>query len=112
MVKNFLVSLIALSFAFASFAQSYNERLANAMNTGDWFALDSIYNVAPKDSIMPFLEVFSRCLIGNRLNRPDISIPAFDQLFKEHSSSLDLGNLLSSTVMFATDLGDYSPRMR
>lgn len=105
MVKNFFVSLIALSFAFASFAQSYNERLANAMNTGDWFALDSIYNVAPKDSIMPFLEVFSRCLIGNRLNRPDISIPAFDQLFKEHSSSLDLGNLLSSTVMFATDLG-------
>lgn len=105
MVKNFLVSLIALSFAFASFAQSYNERLANVMNTGDWFALDSLYDAAPKDSIMPFLEVFSRCLIGNRLNRPDISIPAFDQLFKEHSSSLDLGNMLSSTVMFATDLG-------
>lgn len=54
---------------------------------------------------MPFLEVFSRCLIGNRLNRPDVSVPAFDQLFKEHSSSLDLGNLLSSMVMFATDLG-------
>ena len=53
---------------------------------------------------MPFLEVFSRCLIGNRLNRPDVSVPAFDQLFKEHSASLELGNLLNSTVMFATDL--------
>ncbi|MDE7125495.1 MAG: hypothetical protein K2O12_03325, partial [Muribaculaceae bacterium] len=34
-----------------------------------------------------------------------VSVPAFDQLFKEHSGSLDLGNLLSSTIMFTTDLG-------
>ncbi|MDE5724720.1 MAG: retropepsin-like domain-containing protein [Duncaniella sp.] len=99
----FYVVVIVLSLA--SSAQSYDERIGAAMNRGDWFALDSIYNAAPKDSMMPFLEVFSRCLIGNRFNRPDISVPAFDQLFREYSSSLDLGNLLSSTVMFTTDLG-------
>lgn len=87
------------------FPQSYDERIAGAMNSSDWFALDSIYNAAPKDSIMPFLEVFSRCLTGNRLNRPDISLPAFSQLFNEHSTSLDLNNLLSSTIMYTTDLG-------
>ncbi len=87
----FYVVVIVLSLA--SSAQSYDERIGAAMNRGDWFALDSIYNAAPKDSMMPFLEVFSRCLIGNRFNRPDISVPAFDQLFREYSSSLDLGNL-------------------
>lgn len=103
-MRKLLLSVITLVSSLVGAAQTYDERIATAMNTGDWFALDSIYNSAPKDSIMPFLEVFSRCLIGNRLNRPDISVPAFEQLFNEHSASLGLENLLSSTVMFATDL--------
>ncbi|WP_289870577.1 retropepsin-like aspartic protease [Duncaniella dubosii] len=104
-MRKLLLSLLLILSTLACYARSYNDRIINAMNTGDWFALDSIHKTAPKDSVMPFLEVFSRCLIGNRLNRPDISVPAFDELFKNHSESLDLGNLLSSTVMFATDLG-------
>lgn len=104
-MRKYLLAAMIIISSLASSAKSYDERIATAMNSGDWFALDSIYDAAPKDSIMPFLEVFSRCLIGNRLNRPDISVPAFDQLFKEHSASLDLGNLLSSTIMFTTDLG-------
>lgn len=103
-MRKLLLSTIIIISSLACSAQSYDERIATAMNTSDWFALDSIYNAAPKDSIMPFLEVFSRCLIGNRLNRPDISVPAFDELFKEHSASLDLSNLLSSTIMFSIDL--------
>lgn len=74
------------------------------MNKGDWFALDSVYRSAPKDSIWDFLEVYSRCLIGNRLNRPDVSIPAFAELFNTQSANLDLGNMLNSSVMFAMDL--------
>lgn len=104
-MRKLLFMFITIISSLACSAQSYDERIATAMSTSDWFALDSIYNTAPKDSIMPFLEVFSRCLIGNRLNRPDVSLPAFDQLFKEHSTSLGLENLFSSTVMFATDLG-------
>ena len=104
-MKKLLFSFIVVISSLAGSAQSYDERIATAMNEGDWFALDTIYNAAPKDSIMPFLEVFSRCLIGNRFNRPDVSIPAFAQLFKEHTASLGLSNLLSSTIMYATDLG-------
>lgn len=74
------------------------------MNEGDWFALDSIYSSTPKDSIHPFLEVFSRCLLGNRFNRPDVSIPAFAELLNNHSESLGLENLLNSAVMFSMDL--------
>lgn len=104
-MRNLLLSVMIIISSLVGSAQTYDERIASAMNASDWFALDSIYRVAPKDSIMPFLEVFSRCLIGNRLNRPDVSVGAFDQLFNEHSASLGLENLLSSTVMFATDLG-------
>lgn len=96
--------LITLSLVTSN-AQSYDERLAAAMNSGDWFALDSIYNATPKDSISDFIEVYSRCLIGNRLNRPDVSIPAFTELFNNQASQLDLNNILNSAMMFAMDLG-------
>ena len=103
-MNKILLSFIALFLSVTGFAQSINERIANAMNSGDWIALDTIYNAAPKDSIMPFLEVYSRALIGNRLNRPDVSIPAFGELMNNHSENLDLGNLLNSSVMLSMDL--------
>lgn len=85
-------------------AQTYDEQIAHAMNSGDWIALDSIYSEVPKDSIWDFLEVYSRCLIGNRLNRPEVSIPAFAELLESHSEELDFGNLFSSSLMYAIDL--------
>lgn len=97
-----LCSLIYVSLSGR--AQTYDERLAYAINNSEWFALDSIYRSAPKDSISPFMEIFSRCMIGNRLNRPDVSIPAFAELLNTQSENLDLGNLLNSSVMFAMDL--------
>ncbi len=104
-MKRFIYIWITLITAFSSsFAQSYDEKIADAMNKGDWFALDSVYKTAPKDSIWSFLEVYSRCLIGNRLNRPDVSIPAFTELLNTQSENLDLGNMLNSSVMFAMDL--------
>lgn len=91
------------SFSFG-YSQSSDEKIADAMNNSDWFALDSLYQTEPRDSISDFFEIFSRCLIGNRLNRPDVSIPAFTELFNTQSENLDLGNMLSSSMMFAMDL--------
>ena len=88
-----------------AFSQSsYDTKIAEAMNTSDWFALDSIYKEAPKDSISEFLEVFSRCMIGNRFNRTDVSIPAFTELLNTQSTNLDMGNLMNSAIMYAMDL--------
>jgi len=103
MRKILIYAIIALS-AFGASAQSIDERIGYAMNSSDWFALDSIYNSASKDSIHEFLEVYSRCLLGNRLNRPEISIPAFQELFNKHSAYLDPGNLVASVYMFGMDL--------
>lgn len=102
-MRKLLLCVILTIPALMSYAQSVNERIADAMNTGDWFALDSIYHEVPKDSIDPFLEVFSRGLLGNRFNRPDVSIPAFEDLLNNYSSTLDLSNLLNSAVMLSMD---------
>lgn len=99
-----LTSLLLSICAFGAGAQSADERVAAAMNNADWFALDSIMNVTPRDSVTDFLEVFSRCLTGNRLNRPDVSIPAFGELLSTHGGAIGLANLTSSAMMFALDL--------
>lgn len=90
----------ALLWCIAAKAQSIDERIANAMNTSDYFNLYDTYYNAPKDSINPFLETYSRCLIGNRFNRPDISIPAFEELFNNHPQNLDLNML----ALYSMDL--------
>lgn len=103
-MKKIFLLITAMFFSIAGYSQSYDEKIAEAMNTADWFALDSIYKSAPKDSIWSFLDVYSRCLIGNRLNRPDVSIPTFGELFNTQSEQLDLGNMLNSAMMFSMDL--------
>lgn len=90
--------------SLVAYSQSIDEKLVNAINCTDWFALDSIHSSAPKDSIHPYVEIYSRCLIGHKLNRPDISIPAFTELFNTQSEYLDLNNMLSSAYMFGRDL--------
>lgn len=103
-MKKLVFCLILALSCITAKAQSIDERIETAMNTSDFFGLHDIYYSTPKDSINPFLEVFSRCLIGNRFNRPDISIPAFDELLKTQSEMLDLNLLLQSSVMYSMDL--------
>ena len=86
------------------YSQSVNEKILNAINHADWFGLDSIYYSVPKDSIHPYLEVSARGFIGHKLNRPELSVPAFQELFTTHSDYLDLNNFISSAVMFGKDL--------
>lgn len=104
MLRKVVLTVLASIVSLSAWPRSVDEKIANAMSASDWFALDSIYNVTPKDSINPFLEVFARCLLGNRLNRPDVSIPAFQELLNTQSESLGLGNLLSSASMLGMDL--------
>lgn len=103
-MKKFVLTLCVFGYFSFSYSQTSDEKIAEAMNNSDWFALDSLYRTEPKDSISQFLKIFSRCLIGNRLNRPDVSIPAFAELFNTQSANLDLGNILNSSMMFAMDL--------
>ena len=101
-MKKYVIICIMFVAGLKFSAQTIDEKIGKAMNESDWFALDSMYRTTPKDSIDPFLEVFSRCLLGNRLNRTDISIPAFQELLSTYS--LDISNLASSIYMYGMDL--------
>lgn len=103
-MKKILFILITIIYVFPGYAKSYDEKIAESMNAGDWFGLDSVYNAVPKDSIMSFLEVYSRFIIGNRFNRPDVSVPAFEELLAKHSQELSAEQLIGSAIMCAIDL--------
>lgn len=104
MLRNFLLYAFIGITSLIGYSQSINDKILNAINHSDWFGLDSIYNSVPKDSIHPFLEISSRCFIGHQLNRPDVSIPAFQELFSTQSENLELDNFISMAVMFGKDL--------
>lgn len=103
-LKIFLAVFCILAGSGIARAKTVTEKMADAMNSSAWFELDSLYRMTPKDSIPEFFEVFSRCLIGNRLNRQDVSVPAFGELLSTQSQNLGLSNLLNSVAMFAVDL--------
>ncbi|MDE5874239.1 MAG: hypothetical protein K2H15_01225, partial [Muribaculaceae bacterium] len=95
-----LVALIAL--AANGYAKSPEKLIIEAIEKSDWLALDSLYKAAPEGSLSDFVDVYSRCLIGNRLNRPELSIPAFEQLFGQHSE--ELSKIGTHALIFAMDL--------
>ena len=103
-MKKLLFLIIIAIVCIAAKAQSIDERLGSAMNSSDHFGLYDAYYGAPRDSISPFMEIFSRCMIGNRFNRPDISIPAFNRLIKRHSGDLGPELRLQCAVMYSMDL--------
>lgn len=47
-----------------------DERIACSGINPDWIAADAVYNATPQDSIMPFLEDYTRAISGIRLNLP------------------------------------------
>ena len=104
MLRRILLYAFICIISLSGNSQSINDKILNAINHSDWFGLDSIYNSVAKDSIHPYLEIASRGFIGHNLNRPDVSIPAFKELFTTQSEYLDLNNFVAFAVMFGKDL--------
>ena len=104
MLRKILIGAFIGINSLIGYSQSINEKILNAINHADWFGLDSLYYSVPKDSIHPYLEVSARGFIGHKLNRPEVSVPAFQELFTTQSDYLDLNNFISSAVMFGKDL--------
>lgn len=57
-MKKFILTLwICLGSFSLGYSQSSDEKIADAMNNSDWFALDSLYQTEPRDSISDFFEI-------------------------------------------------------
>lgn len=111
-MRKILLTVLIIMSSLVGSAQSYDERISAAMNAGDWFGLNSKYSVAPKDSVSDFIDIYSRCLIGNRLNRPELSIPAFEELLNKYSGSLKPDQLADCALMFSIDLSRVGDNAR
>ncbi len=61
-----IITFIALllSIGQAAGAIGTDRKIADAVDSADWLALDSLRSSLPRDSISPMLEVFSRCMTG------------------------------------------------
>lgn len=103
-MRRIAIVCIMLLLGMVIKAQTIDERIGAAMNASDFFGLYDTYHSVPTDSINPFLEVLSRGVIGNRFNRPELSIPAFEELIKDYYGNLDLNLLISCSVMYSMDL--------
>ncbi|MDE6810968.1 MAG: retroviral-like aspartic protease family protein, partial [Muribaculaceae bacterium] len=102
MMRWLLLLMTMLWAAMPADAKSPEKEIAKAMTAGDWLALDSLYSSASKNSISDLYDVLSRCLIGNRFNRPDVSIPAFEKLLTEYSS--ELSGIQNYAICYSVDL--------
>lgn len=108
----FLIAAVCISIsAFSSSSPAgaspngeYEKLIAEAMNSNNWFALDSLYKSIPENSLSDFTSLYAQALIGNRFNRPEISIPAFEKLLQEYSGQLDLNDKLDAAMMMSMDL--------
>ena len=58
MRKLFILISILIS-SIVGYSQSYDDKIANAINAGDWFALDSIYRSAPKGGLETFIQQYA-----------------------------------------------------
>lgn len=96
--------VIIVSSLMDCYARSYDGKILDAISSADWLKLDSICMETPKDSISPFLEVYSRGLIAHYLNKTDKSINAFNELLVSYADSLDSDHLLNTALMIGMDL--------
>lgn len=86
------------------YARSYDGKIIDAISSCEWLKLDSIRKEISKDSITPFLDVYSRGLLAHYLNRTDISINAFNELLYLYADSLDSSHFLNTALMLGMDL--------
>lgn len=91
-MRKVLLSVMLMVSSLVSSAQSYDERIAGAMNAGDWFALDSIYKSAPKIQYHHFLKSFQD--VSSATASTDLTFP----WPLSTNCSKNIPHLLASTI--------------
>lgn len=109
-----LIALLAgLSLVMSGLNKSFDYRIMQAINSQDFFAIDSLYSEAPKDSLNAIIDEMARACAGNAFNRPELVNEALNSmLYKStHASELDPHIQLTFATMYAYNLikeGYYS----
>lgn len=107
-IRLFLIPIFSILSIYA-YGQSTDERLVQAINSGAWHKVRSLY-VTEKESLQtPFLHPLTKFFISQFYNQPDSAIYYGATLLNEYNE--DLGSSISSVVyLMASDyakMNDY-----
>ena len=91
MIKAIIIILLSLLSYQTVSAQRPDERIAELINTGNWFVLDKEYSIL-KDSIQaPFLKVVAEAMIARNFNQKERALECLNELLANHQSDLGAG---------------------
>lgn len=80
-------------------AQSSDQKLAEMINSGDWFALNESYPFI-KDSVETlYLRLIAEIMLDNVFNKTDSAIDKIDMLLKDHQGRFPAQTSMSFAVL-------------
>lgn len=97
--------IIALVFTLPSLKAQTEEdgRIAQCLNTSDWFELRRVYNEADKEKLMPMLRVFAESMIASQFNQPEKATIAIRELMNSYGNEIGVDNMLGMGFILASN---------
>lgn len=92
-MKNILFFISLYIISLTSYAQSADEKVAEAINSGDFFLLDERYSSLKEEMQSPMLKTFSEALLNAVLNRPQQAVEYIDLLVANHQDEIGFDNV-------------------
>ena len=80
--------LLILSVVTTGYAQSADQRIADLVNSGDWFALDSEYSQLMDSMHVDFLKLMAEAMIDWKFNQKEKAISNLDELLSKHRQEI------------------------
>lgn len=97
-IKTIIFTLL-YAISTAVHAQSSDQKLAEMINSGDWFALNESYPFI-KDSVeTPYLRLIAEIMLDNVFNKTDSAIDKIDMLLKDHQGTFPAQTAMSFAVL-------------
>ena len=106
-MRNSKIALVLLTFllAWSGYAQiPFEDKVAQALNEGQWFELRKLYE-AGNDSIeYPLLKLLTESYLGHVFNQPEDACIALDSLLMGHQEEMPLEMTMDLFFLKAANL--------
>ncbi len=86
-------------------------RVAELLNTSDWFTLDAEYPVLKESLQAPFLNLYADILLGYHFNRPTEVVPKIKELITHYQEEIGFDNVCGMVRLVSIleqQLGNYA----
>lgn len=100
-----LATFISVNYAYAQ--QQADEKVAQMINSGDWFALQEEYPKL-KDSLQTqYLKLFAQVMIAYNFNRPEEAMVDIQEILDKHQDEIGFNNTCNLFIKLVTLNGQF-----